>query len=498
MKRLTIVLAALGVLVLFSMYCAKVEFDNVIDSKNSENFLREELKICDRVWPCTMKLDDGGIYNIYKNCDELVIAALAEDRPGVANILNADHPIFHYCNEDTTGPKVIITNFGEVSINNGDLREFKKWMGNVAGGLDEIWVSINTNISGVEKIDAVLRNTSGELLPEYDPYDNNTNVPPSGMYFIVYQARKVFKNRGEVLANASRVLKVREPIEGDTGGVILSIGTPDLLFTVSQQYYEPAASAETEYIPSTGKGRTNINGSIVRTTIPEDISNIVKDGICIGVGEFTIKYTVCNPNAQHKCTTATRRVQVTPNDQQLPSSVIVLNKAPFRGLSSKDMVIEGNTSFTEPGYEAYYVKDGNRHDIDKGSVIVNKGNGYNFADGNNNIIYEIASNSIYKGTSVNRAVFKPVPAGDCDNTSPPTLTKIGPDIIEISPNTVFNPRDYWTVTGNDEYRVTTFRLTDFGELDPQNPAKGTYTIKVAAVGACGGVSPVQERTVIVK
>ena len=489
MKRLTIVLGALGALILFSVYCAKVEFDNVIDPQNSRKFLVDSLKLCANDFPLIVPGD-----RTYGDCGELMEVALQEDSTGVANILNESHPINKLFNEDRTPPRVVVFEDLQVTVTTaqGQVAAYRRWMGN--GGFPGVRFEPEGDARVVPQ-PAVLTNTSGDVLPQYTLH---SDMPGVGHYIIIYSATKTL-NSGEVLRDqATRTLIVREPDISDTLTPVITLrGERSMSIQVGDRFSDPGATARTP-------ANTVLNDNIVRTLGAGHNDVLLINGSDTTIkatGQFNITYTVCNPNKMTACTTQTRTVVGIPGHNPIvPTPVIVLTRTvsvPYE-LNSADVVLRMGGTFTEPGFRAFYRKDGVEVDITNRVV---PGPLPNTAEhGLKTRSYSVAAvANEHEATSVNRNIW--VFDHLCGDGNPaPTNSGTWTNPIEIEAGRVWtyaNSVQGWTARGNDELGGT-FRLVDYGTLNPQNPVAGTYTIRGRSIGECGGPSAIIERTVTVR
>ncbi|MDR2727496.1 MAG: hypothetical protein LBB56_00035 [Chitinispirillales bacterium] len=506
MKRLTIVLAALGALVMFLIYCTKVEFDNPVDSNNLNKYLDE--KLCDvsiTNWPIKVPYDDG--IREYWDCydENLRRDAVAEDVPGLANILNPNHPINTTFNEDRTPTKVTITRNNSVDVREKDVMDYNKWV--TVNGWEDIGIKVEPEAYHERSVVVVDEHGT--------PVEAGNTTPKADTYYIWYIAKRTL-NDGTVYADtAKRTLVIyisgctddKKPtitlIEPDKNPMALSVTTPQ------EKFKDPGARARTDCYAEVEFTRTFNPASVIGTILKIQGG----DTLVAAEGKFTITYTARNPD-NTETATVTRNVEAKIVVTQRPKPVIVLTQYKFGGaygdIESVDTVFRISSSFREPGFtaattpqaagiKAYYISANGWEDI---SDKVKANYSISTASvGQRFINYTVdAEPNVHEAATARRAVF--ITDIDCDETAGPLSVFNGTTPLTIPKDTEWNGVNTgWTVTGRDDYPgsgTNQYRLVGYNGLDPVNPQPGTYTLKLLAVGTCGTVAPVVTRVIIVE
>jgi len=517
MKRFTVVLGALGMLVMFSIYCANVDFDNPIDPDNVNNFLLNELELC-KVFEHDSKYDlrdaNGNIISTFYDCEELKAAALAEtEDAGIADILNPRSRINQVFNEDKTPTKV--------TVNPITWEIFEGIQG--VGSYNRLTAESNWDSIGVK----VEPSSPHKLEVRVEDEHGNPAVviggrtPIPNTYYIYYVASRTLNDGVTFFTNEARRTLIIKPAPNDDVDpptiTLLESHRNPMRVTVGNKFSDPGAAAETKYLLAPDVPIT--------TTFQPAFSQLLSNGIlkieggdtlAAGVGNFTIHYSAKNPSTPSQEASRTRDVIIeTGDDVPLPRPVIVLPMYKFGerygNIESVDTTFEiggslrlpggHNPSGLNPGAEgvtAYYMSEGNRIDINSDKITVN----YSIntgSDGTRTINYTIAATNEHAARTVTRRVF--VTQNDCDvaNPPPPTseLTSSFPTTITRGVSWNVNANAIWRVVSTDG-EAGTYRLVGYGGLEPENPQPGTYNLRLVAIGGCGTPAGVLTPTVTVQ
>ena len=515
MKRLTIVLGALGALVMFSIYCAKVEFDNPMDSGNLSKFLDERLCANPGIYPLDAKGCDGSDLGYqYINCHDgrLREYAVEECVEGVPNIYNESNIINKIFYENRTKPKVIITGDTRVSITTADILKYKEYTHETSWEGIGVKVEFSGNHDGIKRT-AVVQRKNGEVVTVPDG-----NVPTADTYDILYIATRTLYD-GAVLADTARrelVITVSSCVDDGKPAVLTmeeKLLNPMTVYITDPPgvFRDPGATARTyckTSVPVTKEFSPSFS-TLINMKVLDVNGN--GDTIVTGKGEFVITYIAKNPdNINAPVATENRTVKIDMKVDVLPTPVIVLTTykfgANYGDVVSVDTVFRENGKFREPGYntdvtgaskpmdfgiKAYYVKGGKEWDISDKIKTPAMYTNPTLGSGQT-ISYTIDRlDGEYETKSVTRAI---IVTETCD--LPPFLapapeSEINPSFLTTIPKgtSSWNVNTGWSVTGkdgdiggDDGYA---YRLVGYGGLDPYDRKPGSYELRLVAIGMCG-------------
>ncbi|MCL2688586.1 MAG: hypothetical protein FWE57_01905 [Chitinispirillia bacterium] len=533
MKKIAIVLGALGALVMFSIYCA--EFDptgkhlNLLDSKNEQRLI-DSLGLC-KGFDISSTVTIGG--RIYHSCQELVNDALAENVPGTANIFNPEHELNQTFNEDRTPTSVTVASSSkEVTIVYGNFARYEallNWEG----------VEVRPAIVHPERNVTVVDAANGAPVGDNGKNDGDLGhgvTPEPGRYTITYTASRTLKDGTPFSDSDTRTLIVNPRPIGDTLApritvnpthMELTLDNPPAKFNMMQGVIANINDPNV-FVKITGE----IPFTVFTTIQPPSTRPVLAlpltpggDTTIVGTGTFTVTYTAVNPNPPHASVTATRTVTVSPVPVgNLPTPVIALSFYNFRnshGISedfrTTDTLIIGRTSFNafrEPGHgatpqlggvTASYTNNGVVHNISD-RVVYDPNNPTSFSEPElpYSITYRVLrAEGEHDAGIVTRTVNvtdNACPAGD--RAGPTSAIQAAfPTTIPAGTRWIVPPNNnLWRVVANDDGGMTPYRFIDYGGLNTNSPQPGTYTIKMWAIGFCGTPTPdgILTRTIMVQ
>jgi hypothetical protein len=488
-----IVLAALLLAALLVFVCTDVKFDNPLDEKGT-NFLGGHAKEDD--YPAECK-------------------SLATNADGV--------PAFIYepvkCQGcDGSMPTLKLEGPASVTITTNDVNEFRKWM-HLSGGWSDL-ISWGTGYDDVAAKEPRLTKGGGTDVT----FDAN-KTPEPGDYVIVYRIERPECNKKVPAREESRQLKVERYVAADTAGpkiALLGQSTVEVKQGETDKYKDEGVlvmsspDSAKKYLDSITVSRRVATGTSVVQKLVKPIDDFTKIAIpsdaAVGVS-FTITYYA---SRNGKTDRATRTVTIIEQSVTgLPKAVIELGtyKVPV-GLSKPvdavDTLITIGGTYHDPRPDVkrvYYVKDGKdtitlNATPTKSAVPGTSGN-FSVFPMKRPITYNLEGDGkagYAKADQVTRNVYL-VTGGCIGNTA--KVDTLGSAIV-IKAGAEWNPDPTWQVTCSDEDSEGTVSNgygakfhVDFGNLDPKNPKKGTYTITYVGLGSCGAFVT-QTRTVKVE
>jgi hypothetical protein len=479
-----IVLAALLLAALLVFVCTDVKFDNPLDEKGT-NFLGGHAKEDD--YPAECK-------------------SLATNADGV--------PAFIYepvkCQGcDGSMPTLKLEGPQSVTITTNDVDEFRKWMHRSGGWADLIsWGTGYTDVAAKEP-----RLTKGGST---DVTVDANKTPEPGDYVIIYRIERPECNGKVPAKEESRQLKVEKYVAADTAGpkiALLGNPTVEVIEGETDKYKDDGVlvmsspDSAKKYLDSiTVSRRTQTGVSVVHKLVKpiDDFAKIAIPRDAAAGQTFTITYYASRNGKNDRATRTVNIIEQTSAGQ--PKPVIVLNTYKHviggKNYDNKDTAVSIGEQYVEKGVkEVYYMKEGAKVSLDVKLVTISPSNvstnGSPFRE--IRITYSISAGAGYDAATEQRSVYL-VEKG-CGGKAPPTITEKVPGSITIPAGVKWNHTTTWEVGNMDKDDPTDpdpiFRsagvqyFVDYGSsptLNPDNPAKGTYTITYVGLGACGSTA----------
>jgi hypothetical protein len=463
MKRLSIFGAALCAAAMFILVCTSVEYDNPYDL-DSDNF---------------GKFPGGGDYS------EDMREYLNNNPDAGGKELND----FIATRCDKSNPKVTLVGGRSVEIKYNTTQgrtEFERLMGRSASNF----------VGVIEYEEGAGINPKAELcLPgQYNPLASQEMPNSEGEYVIRYTVTKPPCEGITPSGDAERTVVFKLNIDADTVVPVITInrvgGEIDQVVSVGSSYNDAGASASA--------------GGVMR----DPVSNVNTNQ----PGNYTVVYTACKTliygdgrPEKDTCVSATRRVTVQETVQPTKvTPIIVLNtykhEIDGKTYNLRDTVFRNTPSdadFRDIGVkELFYIKDGKKEKFEA-NVTVTRG-----SFGNQRTIkYTLAATNDYGAAEETRYGYVLDPICE-DNFDKPTITfqPSGTTDLTITAGTPWNHGASWRATNMDESNLSDSKLgIDFGTLDPNFPAAGTYTVTYVAFGGCRQTGfTTRTRTIIVQ
>ncbi|MCL2218392.1 MAG: hypothetical protein FWC23_00260 [Chitinispirillia bacterium] len=502
MKRAVIFLGVFVAAVSILLYCTEVKFDNPLDEKGT-NFLYGDT---------TDRADK-----------------IAENADGQSGLFDVDKNHKWACDRTTFALK-LVGNTSD-SLYHDDISGFRRLM-----GLDGNW---NANLEWPDGVNINIKparlTRGGTDDVDYPP----NGMPGTGQYIIVYRAEKMCPDGSLASeATAQRGLRViqRINIPDQPPVVQLRGANPFELVKDKETYTDPGVNVRdadnaTE-IPLSKIDILDRNGNLVvainppagaSSMTPAQITQDMLNRITIPnnvarAPAYYIEYHVTSL-LNDKTSSVRRTVNVIEETlPNLPIPVIVLNTYAHGGIISgrainhQDTAITMGGSYREIGvFEVYYMqRQGDatvKVNIDKTLVVPSSPNINTTTTAQRNITYTLPVSQNYQATSTTRAVYVYGDANWCsvEGTYKPIITFSdgGGASLTITAGQPWNAAGSWTVTRNpgtadapNEASHHWKYLLDLGGLNPENPAKGTYTLTYVALNECGS-REIATRTVTV-
>jgi len=471
----------------------------------------------------------GGVLTL-NNPEEFWFWIMHEDVPGLANVRNEFHPIYHYFDEYTGPIFVNVTKDPnpEITIVAGADQLYNMWISDNFEAISvDVTPKLNPNNQAIIKYDhsVVVLDAHG------NPAVVQANgVPAQGVYTIRYTA-SLKLNDGTVNTNfAERMLTIRDAISGDTlKPHLFVLGERAFTVRIGNTFTDQGANANTPPPYSTPVAvTTTFTPPLVMTAsgFSNGLITLRPDGItyeAIAEGTVFIDYRAVNNG---KDTTARRTITIEkqPDLTRKPRPYFVLPEFSFSALyhniKSIDTIFAPLEvrAFREPGHptidprtstpaalgvKAFYMCETNGLVDISTAVTANYSILLSLEDGDQKVLtYSIAETNDYETASATRLVFV---IENCDTPPYPppnsTLSANNANVnISIAALQASASRGIWPVSevtrgwnlitlDQDEGSVMDpFKLVGYDGFNIFNPPLGgPHTLRLVGVGACGRV-----------
>lgn len=298
-------------------------------------------------------------------------------------------------------------------------------------------------------------NVDGDITANVNADASAVNTSVVGSYLAVYS---VSDSAGNTATVTRSVQVLAEP--DTTPPVITLFGGSNIDVVQGSTYNEPGYSA-TDNVDGTITGLVVVDSSTLDTNT---------------VGVYTVTYSVSDQAGYSA--SASRTVTVTAAPDLAPPSITLLGGNPL------NLII--GEAYIEPGYTATDAVDGDL----TSSVNVNSSSVNTSVIGSYSVIYSVSDSA-----GNNAAVTRIVKVTNAPDTTPPVITLLGNNSIELVQGNTYSEPGY-TATDNIDGIITANVITDFGAVNVTIP--GSYPIYYNVSDQAGNAAQTVTRTLIVK
>ena len=316
-------------------------------------------------------------------------------------------------------------------------------------------LALTTNDTYIEPGYTAADDTDGNLSSSVVVDSSAVNTSVIGSYSVIYSVSDSAGNS----TTATRVVNVSAAPD-TTAPVITLIGDNPLEVAQNTAYNEPGYSAS-DNVDGIITGSVTVDASAVNTSV---------------IGSYSVTYNVSD-QANNAALPLTRTVIVIAAPDTIPPTITLLGSNPL------ELTI--NDTYVEPGHTAADNIDGNL----TGNVVVDASAVNTSVIGSYSVIYtvsDIANNSA--------TVTRVVNVSGIPDTTPPIITLLGDNPIEVVQGTAYNEPGY-TAMDNIDGTITGLVVVDLSAVNPT--LVGSYPITYNVTDQAGNASLTVTRTVII-
>jgi len=316
-------------------------------------------------------------------------------------------------------------------------------------------LELTTNDSYVEPGYTAADDTDGDISGSVVVNSSAVNTSVVGSYSVIYNVSDSASNS----ATATRMVNVSAAPD-TTPPIITLLGANPIEVVQGATYNEPGYSA-IDNIDGTITGLVTVDTSAVNTSV---------------VGSYPVTYNVSD-QASNAALTVTRTVTIITAPDIIPPTITLTGANPL------ELTI--NDAYNELGYTATDNIDGDL----TGSVIVDASSVNTSVIGSYSVIYSVSDNAHNPAT-----VTRQVNVSDIPDTTPPVITLLGDNPIEVVQGTAYNEPGY-TATDNIDGTITGLVVVDLSAVNPS--VVGSYPITYNVSDQANNASLTITRTVVI-